>query len=108
MVLLLSLHKEPVGKLFIPVIERVLRYSTGFIERYVYMHTCWSCTFIYGTASADKADTAHVSLEAPGGFNLDNRTLSVPLCVRIPRVQEYNKRRKRAVWDTCTSSTHHY
>lgn len=36
--------------------------------------------FVYGTASADIADTAHVSLEAPRGFNLDNRTLSVPLC----------------------------
>lgn len=35
---------------------------------------------MYGTASADIADTAHVSLEAPRGFNLDNRTLSMPLC----------------------------
>lgn len=63
---------------------------------------------VYGTARADRADTAHVSLEAPGDFNLDNRTLSMPLCVRIPRIQEYTKRRKGAVWDMCTSSTHHY
>lgn len=57
------------------------------------MHTCWSCTFVYGTASADRADTAHVSLEAPGDLNLDNRTLSVPLCEN-PKGAEIQQKEK--------------
>lgn len=69
------------------------------------MHICWSCMFVYGTA---RADIAQVSLEAPQDFNLDNRTLSMPLCVRIPSGQEHNRKRMEAVWDMCTSNAHHY
>lgn len=74
----------------------------GIYAYLLVLHVC------YGTARADIADIAHVSLEAPQDINLDSRTLSMSLCVRIPSGHEYNKKRMGAVWDMCTSSARHY